>query len=151
MGQDANLTMQLTVGSVNQQVTITAEAPLVETSGSAVAGVVNEERIQDLPLNGRDFSQLALIEPGILPARKTDSIVQKGFGARISIAGSRPDKTGWLLDGTNVKSMSNFGTPGSASGLMLGVDAVREFQVLTSNYSAEFGGNSGGVVNMITK
>jgi outer membrane receptor protein involved in Fe transport len=151
VGQDASLPLQLTVGSVNQQVTITAEAPLVDTSASAVTGVVNEERIQDLPLNGRDFTQLALIEPGILPARKTDSTVQKGFGARISIAGSRPDQTGWLLDGTNVKSMSNFGTPGSASGLMLGVDAIREFQVLTSNYSAEYGGSSGGMVNMVTK
>src|SRR5689334_23072301 len=80
VGQDASLPLQLTVGSVNQQVTITAEAPLVDTSASAVTGVVNEERIQDLPLNGRDFTQLALIEPGILPARKTDSTVQKGFG-----------------------------------------------------------------------
>ncbi|MSO19431.1 MAG: TonB-dependent receptor [Acidobacteria bacterium] len=151
VGQEAHLNLPLTVGSVTQQVTITAEAPLVDTSASAVTGIVNEERIQNLPLNGRDFSQLALIEPGVLPARKTDSTVQKGFGARISFAGSRPDQTGWLLDGTNIKSMSNFGTPGSASGLMLGVDAVREFQVLTSNYSAEYGGSTGGIVNMVTK
>jgi outer membrane receptor protein involved in Fe transport len=151
VGQDAHLSLALTVGAVTQQVTISAEAPLVDTSTSAVTGQVDMNRIQDLPLNGRDFTQLALVGPAVIAARKTDSIAQKGFGARISMAGSRADQTGWLLDGTNIKSMSNFGTPGSASGLMLGVDAVREFQVLTSNYSAEYGGGSGGFVNMVTK
>ena len=58
------------------------------------------------------------------------------------MGGSRPDQTAWLLDGTNIHNLSNFGTPGSAAGVMLGVDAVREFQVLTSNYSAELGGTS---------
>src|SRR5262249_8178703 len=66
-------------------------------------------------------------------------------------AGSRVDQTGWLLDGTNMKSVANFGTPGSATGVMMGVDAVREFRVLTGGYSAEFGGSSGGVVQLVTK
>ena len=151
VGQQANLNLVMTVGAITQQVTVTGEAPLVNTTGSEVSGVVEERRILDLPLNGRDFTQLALVQPGILSLRNTDSIAQKGFGTRLSMAGSRPDQTAWLLDGTNIKSMSNFGTPGSASSLMLGVDAVREFQVLTSNYSAEFGGTSGGVINLVTK
>src|SRR5450756_2510532 len=68
-----------------------------------------------------------------------------------SMAGSRADQTGWLLDGTNMKSIANFGTPGSAAGVMMGVDAVREFRVLTGSYSAEFGGSSGGVIQLVTK
>jgi outer membrane receptor protein involved in Fe transport len=151
VGQAANLNLALTVGAVNQQVTVSAEAPLVDTSNSSVSGVIEERRIQELPLNGRDFSQLALVEAGVQAARTTNSSVQKGFGERIVIAGSKADQTGWLLDGTNIKSMSNFGTPGSASGLLLGVDAVREFQVLTSSYSAEYGGGSGGVISMVVK
>ena len=151
VGQEATLNLSLRVGAVTEQVTVVGEAPLVNTSGSSVSGVVEEKRIVDLPLNGRDFTQLALVQPGVFSARNTDSTASKGYGTRISMAGSRPDQTAWLLDGTNIKSNSNFGTPGSAAGVILGVDADREFQVLTSNFSAEFGGTSGGVVNMVTK
>ncbi len=151
VGQDAKLTLSMEVGTVAEQVTVTGEAPLLNTSSSAVAGVVEEQRIQELPLNGRDFSQLPLVQPGVTAVRNGDTTVSKGYGTRVSMGGSRPDQTAWLLDGTNIKSMSNFGTPGSAAGVMLGVEAVREFQVLTSNYSSEFGGTSGGVVNMVTK
>ena len=68
---------------------------------------LGELLFHDAPLNGRDFTQLALVQPGIISLRNTDSIAQKGFGTRISMAGSRPDQTAWLLDGTNIKSMSN--------------------------------------------
>jgi outer membrane receptor protein involved in Fe transport len=151
VGQSANFTLSLIVGAVNQQVTVSGEAPLVDTSSSSVSGVIEERRIQELPLNGRDFTQLALVEAGVQAARTTSSTVQKGFGERIVIAGSKADQTGWLLDGTNIKSMSNFGTPGSASGLLLGVDAIREFQVLATNYTAEYGGGSGGLISMVVK
>lgn len=151
IGQEAELSLAMKVGAVSEQVTVTGEAPLVNTSGSAVAGTVEEKRILELPLNGRDFTQLALVQPGMYLARKSDTVGTKGFGTRISVAGSRVDQTAWLLDGTNIRGASAFGVPGSAAGLVLGVDAVREFQVLTSNYSAEFGFTSGGVVNMVTK
>ncbi len=151
VGQDANLSLTMTVGAVTQQMTVTGEAPMVNTSSSSVSGVVDEKRIEELPLNGRDFSQLPLVQPGVSAVRNGDVTVSKGYGTRIAMAGSRPDQTAWLLDGTNVHSPSNFGTPGSAAGVMLGVDAVREFQVLTSNYGAELGGSSGGVVNMVTR
>ena len=151
VGQTANLPLTMKVGAINVQVTVTAEAPLVNTSTSSVSGVVEQQRIEDLPLNGRDFSQLPLVQPGVSAVRNGDVTVTKGYGTRISMGGSRPDQTAWLLDGTNIHSSSNFGTPGSAAGVMLGVDAVREFQVLTSDYSAELGGTSGGVVNMISR
>ena len=151
VGQIATLNLSMKVGSVTEQVTVTADAPLVNTGTSAVSGVVEEKRIEQLPLNGRDFSQLPLVQPGVSAVRNGDVVVSKGYGTRISMGGSRPDQTAWLLDGTNIRSVSNFGTPGSAAGLMLGVDAVREFQVLTSDYGAELGGTSGGVVNMVSK
>jgi len=133
VGQKATLPLAMKIGAVTEQVTVTGEAPLMNTSTSAVSGVVEEKRILELPLNGRDFSQLPLVIPGVYSVRNTDSIATKGYGTRVSMAGSRPDQTSWLLDGTNINSMSNFGTPGSAASLMLGVDAVREFQVLTSD------------------
>ena len=151
VGQQANLSLAMKVGAVTEQVTVTGEAPVVNTSNSSVSGVVEQTRIEELPLNGRDFSQLPLVQPGVSAIRNGDVTVSKGYGTRIAMGGSRPDQTAWLLDGTNINSISNFGTPGSAAGLMLGVDAVREFQVLTSDYSADLGGTSGGVVNMVTK
>lgn len=151
VGQVAEINVRMKVGEVASRVEVTGDAPLVNTTTSSVTGVVEEKRIQDLPLNGRDFSQLALVQPGVIAVRTTSTGTNKGYGTRISMAGTRADQTAWLLDGTNIKSMSNFGTPASAAGVMLGVDAVQEFQVLTSSYSAEFGGTSGGVVNMVTK
>ena len=151
VSQEANLTLSMKVGAVTQQVEVTGEAPLINTSSSSVSGVVDEQRIQELPLNGRDFSQLPLVQAGVNDVLTGDTAQSKGSGARISMGGSRVDQTAWLLDGTNIGSPSFFGTPGGAAGVMLGVDAVREFQVLTSNYSAEVGGSSGGVVNMVTK
>jgi carboxypeptidase family protein len=152
IGQQANLTLSMNVGAIDQQIVVTGDAPIVETTQSSVAGVVEERRITELPLNGRDFTQLALVEPAVVSLRNTGSgEIGRGFGTRMSVAGSRPDQTSWLLDGMNIKGSTQFGTPGSAGGGLLGVDGVREFQVLTTNYSAEFGGTSGGVVNMVTK
>src|SRR5438552_6206126 len=152
VGQQANLTLSMKVGAVDQQVVVTGDAPIVETWQSSVSGVVEEKRITELPLNGRDFTQLALVEPSVISLRNTGTgEVSRGFGSRLSVAGSRPDQTGWLLDGMNIRSSTQFGTPGSAGGGIMGVDGVREFQVLTTNYSSEFGGTSGGVINMVTK
>jgi hypothetical protein len=153
VGDDVPINLAMRVGSVTTQVTVTGEAPLVNTTSSGVSGVVEERRITDLPLNGRDFGQLALVQPGALDVRTAaagDS--SKGFGTRLSLSGSRPMDTGYSLDGTNVNSVGNFATPGSAAGVVLGVDAVREFRVVTGGgYSAEYGGYSGGVVQMVTK
>jgi hypothetical protein len=151
VGEGISLTLAMTPGAVSEQVNVTSEAPLVNTGTSSVAGVVDQRRILDLPLNGRDFSQLPLVTPGVTANRNTSTSTTMGYGMKISMAGSRPDVTGWLLDGTNIKGITNYGTPAAVSGVMMGVDAVQEFQVLVSNYSAEFGGSSGGLVNMVTK
>ncbi|MSO21290.1 MAG: TonB-dependent receptor [Acidobacteria bacterium] len=153
VGDDPTVNLTLQVGSVSTQVTVTGEAPLVNTTSSGVSGVVEEARITSLPLNGRDFSQLALGQAGALNVRTAAAATaSKGFGARVSLSGSRPMDTGWSLDGSNINSVGNFATPGSAAGVVLGVDAIREFRVVTGGgYSAEYGGYSGGVVQMVTK
>jgi carboxypeptidase family protein/TonB-dependent receptor-like protein len=152
VGQRADLKLAMKVGAVTERVTVTEEAPVVNTSNSSVSGVVEEKRIQELPLNGRDFSQLPMVEAGVFAMRNSDSSNPgKGYGMHISMGGSRANQTLWLLDGSNINTGTAFGTPGSAAGVMLGVDAVQEFQVLTSGYGAEMGGTSGGVINMISK
>jgi hypothetical protein len=153
VGDDAPVNLAMQVGSVTTQVTVTGEAPLVNTTSSGVSGVVEEKRITELPLNGRDFAQLTLSQPGALNVRTAAAATaSKGYGTRVSLSGSRPMDTGWTLDGTNINSVGNFATPGSAAGVVLGVDAIREFRVVTGGgYSAEYGGYSGGVVQMVTK
>ncbi|MCZ6750966.1 MAG: TonB-dependent receptor, partial [Acidobacteria bacterium] len=153
VGANIALNMTMQVGSVSTQVTVTGEAPLVNTTTAGVSGVVEEFRITELPLNGRDFGQLALVGTNALEVRTArGGSAAKGYGTRLALSGSRPQDTGWTLDGTSVNSVGNFGTPGSSSGTILGVDAIREFRVVTGGgYSAEYGGYAGGVVQMITK
>jgi hypothetical protein len=103
--------------------------------------------MRDLPLNGRSFQQLALLQPGV-NAGGNDPI--GGRTPKISINGTRPEQSSFLLDGTDINNVYNK-TPGSVGGVLLGVEAVLEFQVLTNSYSAEFGRSAGGVINAVTR
>jgi len=115
---------------------------------------VNSTTIRELPLNGRDWLQLALLQPGALfntGQTQTDSgRAQKGNGLAISISGGRATDNAFRIDGLVVNDYANAG-PGSSLHVNLGVDAIREFSVLTNSYSAEYGRGSGGVINAITK
>ena len=116
----------------------------------AVSGLVGEREIRDLPLNGRSFQQLALLQPGVQAALAAGNDVVGGRTPKISINGARPEQNNFLLDGTDINNVYNK-TPGSAAGVLLGVEAVLEFQVLTNAYSAEFGRSAGGVINAVTR
>ena len=152
VGQQVSINLTMQVGAITQQVTVTGEAPLVNTTTSGVSGVVEERRISELPLNGRDFSSLALVQPGVFSIRNAAEGANKGYGVRVSMAGSRPMDTGWLLDGAVINSVGNFGTPGAASDVVMGVDSVREFRVVSGGgYGADMGGFSGGAIQMVTK
>jgi hypothetical protein len=135
-------------------VEVTAEAAQVDTSGSAMGGFVNSATIRELPLNGRDWLQLALLQPGAMISSgeyQTDtSRAQRGNGLAISISGGRPTENVFRIDGLVVNDHANSG-PGSSLHVNMGVDAIREFSVLTNNYSAEFGRGASGVINAITK
>ncbi|MBI2819350.1 MAG: TonB-dependent receptor, partial [Acidobacteria bacterium] len=150
VAQEATIDVTLEVGEVTETVTVSAEAPLVETAGSAtVSGLVTNEGIQDLPLNGRSFEQLAILQPGVVANTQSGGDFFGGRTLKISVGGARGSQNTYLLDGTTIDNVWN-STPGSATGLMLGVETIREFRVLVNNYSAEYGKNAGGVVNIVT-
>ena len=150
VGQAAALTVQLQVGGISEHVVVTADSSIVATRQSSVSALVDQQQIRELPLNGRDFSQLTLLQLGVTSSPTTAQAVDRGMGAQISIAGARPNQISFQVDGADVNTQGNQ-TPGSASGGMLGVDTVREFQVLVNNYSAEYGRSTGGIVVVVTR
>jgi len=153
VGRDAVLNVNLKVGDIAQQVEITGDAPLVNTTTSEVSALVNERTIKELPLNGRDLLQLATLQIGVVNVGSLADTQQINSGTgsvKMSINGGRISFNNFMLDGTSVNEVQNT-TPGSVAGGFTGVDSVQEFQLLTNNYSAEFGGAGGGIVNMVTK
>jgi hypothetical protein len=150
VGQDALVNIQLKVGGIDEQVIVTANAGLVNLGQSSVAALVDEKQIRELPLNGRDFSQLTLLQPGVTASPSSAQQVDRGMGTQVSIAGARPNQISYQLDGTDANTQGN-GSPGSAAGGLLGVETVREFQVLVNNYSAEYGRSTGGIVTAVTR
>ena len=147
--QQLDITMQ--VGQVTQTVQVNTEAPTVELTSSTLSATVNATTVRELPLNGRSWTDLANLQPGVVSAQTHVSVaVERGFGAQLSISGSRPQQNNYRLDGISINDYSN-GGPGSVLGQNLGVEAIEEFSVLTSNYSAEYGKTSGGVVNAISR
>ncbi|MBI2821441.1 MAG: TonB-dependent receptor [Acidobacteria bacterium] len=150
VGREAIVDFALKLGAITERLTVTGEAPLVETTKSELSDLVDEKKIRDLPLNGRSYTQLALLQPGVV-VRSTSTTFNAltGGGVKLAIGGARPMNTFFYLDGTDIRDA--FGrTPGSAGGQNLGVDTIREFTVLTNAFSAEFGG-SGGVINTVSK
>src|SRR5262249_36603360 len=113
-------------------------------------GLVDEKKMRDLPLNGRDIAQLILLQPGVVNSRGSVQSANTGRGTRFSVGGARPSQNLFQLDGTTINDALN-NTPGSAQGLLLGVETVKEFRVLTNTYSAEYGRASGGVFIAVTK
>ncbi|MBI4443619.1 MAG: TonB-dependent receptor, partial [Acidobacteria bacterium] len=151
VGQEAVVNFSLQVGAVAERIEVTGEAPLVETTTATTSGLVNEATVRDLPLNGRSFTDLMDLNAGVQKVtivRGTSRVT--GFGAQFSVGGSHPVQNSYLLDGVNL-SDSRTATPGSASGNVLGTDTIREFRMLTSNYSAEYGQVSGGVMTAVSK
>ena len=156
VGDDLKLDLSLALGTVDQQVVVTDIPPSVELSSSALTSVVNGAAIRDLPLNGRSWTDLASLQSGVAGVQTQVAFNQgagrgnRGFGAQISISGGRPQQNNYRLDGISINDYAN-GGPGSVLGINLGVDAIAEFSVITSNYSAEYGRTSGGVINATTR
>src|SRR5882762_7980427 len=151
IGRDVNADLGLKVGGVSEQVTVQGAATNVELSSTVAGGVVSTTQIAELPLNGRSFMQLAALQPGVTVSRATAREFTGGFGStQVSIGGARPEMTGYLLEGTNIADISDK-APSSMAGVLLGVDAVKEFSVQTHDYAAEFGRAAGGVISAVTK
>lgn len=141
VNQETRVNPTLSVGTVSETITVTAEGILVQTTTSVVGKVVDEKQIVELPLSGRNFADLGLLTPGVTTRGQSTSA-----GTSFYVHGQRDDANNFLLDGTSDNSLE-----GNTLQARPNVDAVQEFKIQTSNFSAEFGRNSGSVVNVVTK
>jgi hypothetical protein len=149
LGEPLVLTLTLELG-VTDEITVSADVGSLQTRGGQLSYLVSEGAVADLPLNGRNYTDLVFLQPGVLsfPHRDFGSIVAHGLAA--SINGQDPRSNVYLLDGTLMNDFTN-GPAGSAASTALGSETVREFRVETNAYSAEFGRNSGGQIHVLTK
>jgi hypothetical protein len=152
VAQQAVVDVTLQVGSIDQQVTVTGEAPLVNTTLSSTSGLITEQQIKDLPLNGRSFDQLLTLNTGTVDNR---SNIGAGGNAwtSFSVAGKRPETNRFLMNGVDYigsNSTGQFITPSGSSGQLLGLEAVREYNVLQHTYGAEYGKRAGAQVTVVS-
>jgi hypothetical protein len=153
VGQEAVVNFRLEVGEIVQQVVVSEQAPVVNTTTASVSGMVDERQVKELPLNGRSFDNLITLNPGAInyDAMKSAN-TSTSNGNTFSVAGRRTSDNLFLLNGVEYMGSSQLAvTPGGTSGYLLGIDAVREFNVLTDTYSAEYGKRSGAQVSAVTQ
>src|SRR5947208_821523 len=148
VGQNAVVDFALQVGQVNESVTVTGETAQIETTTATVANVVDEKKVTDLPLNGRDLTQLSFLQPGVIKS-PAGAGAFSGLGDKLSVAGSRGNQNIYLLDGVSNSDLS--GNAQSASGQLAGAETIKEFQIITNNYSAEYRSQAGAIVSAVTK
>ena len=153
VGQEAVVNLQLELGELIQQVTVLEEAPVVNTTTASVSGLVGEREVKDLPLNGRSFDNLITLNPGAINYSSMKSPqTSTSDGNTFSVAGRRTSENLFLLNGIEYTGSSQLAvSPGGVSGELLGIDAVREFNVLTSTYPAEYGKRAGAQVIVVTQ
>jgi hypothetical protein len=153
VGSEAVIDFSLQPGQISQTVDVNAEAPLVNTTPASTAGLINEEQVKDLPLNGRSWDTLVTLNPSTTNFTSVQSTTStgKGQGFNFSIAGNREDFNLFLMNGIEYTGVSTADVmPGGVSGYLLGVDAVREFNVQQNSYGAEYGKRPGGQVTVVT-
>jgi hypothetical protein len=156
VGQAASLDVSLHVGAVSEQITVTGGVPLVNTTTVDISGLVGEEQVKNLPLNGRSYDLLTLLNPGVVNFtwEKTGGIgISNSTTANnFSVSGNRPQQNLFLLNGVEFSGAAeNNMTPGGASGQLLGIDAVREFNIQRDTYGAEYGKKPGGQISIVTQ
>lgn len=156
VGQNLEQDFTLKPGTVTEQVDVSTITPPVDLASSQISNVIDSATVRQLPLNTRDWTLLATLEPGVSLVRTEKAVAvgadrgNRGFGAQLAIAGGRPQQNNYRMDGISINDYSN-GAPGSVSGENLGVDAIQEFSVVTANGSAEYGREAGGVINAISR
>jgi hypothetical protein len=160
VGAEQVVNITLKVGAANATVDVADVTAGVELATSAINAQVDGETVRDLPLNGRDWTELATLEPGVNSIRNQATVgsngssdatkATRGFGNQLSVSGTRSSQNNYRVDGVSINDYTN-DAPGGVLGTLSGVDAIQEFSVLTTNYSAEYGKTSGGVINAITR
>lgn len=157
LGQEADVEFSLKVGQVSELVKVESDAPVVSATTLDVSGLVGEEQVKDLPLNGRSYDTLMTLNPGVVnfTAEKTGGLVgisNSTTANMFSVEGNRPQQNMFLLNGVEFTGAAeNNMQPGGASGQLVGVDAVREFNLLEDTYGAEYGKHPGGQVTILTQ
>jgi hypothetical protein len=155
VGQKVEVGLQLAVGQVRESVTVVEQPTPVNTSTEQTSGLVGEKEIKDLPLNGRSYDQLVTLNPAIVNYSSERSggvgTSNSAVGNMFAVSGRRPQENLFLLNGIEYTGASLINlTPGGTSGQLLGVDAVREFNVVTDTYGAEYGKRPGAQVSIVT-
>jgi hypothetical protein len=157
VGAEVVANAQLKVAGTAEKVEVAGEAPSLDLASSILSAAVGGKTMRELPLNGRDWTLLATLEPGVHTVdTQTQGAVgsnqrgNRGWGTQITISGARPTQNNYRLDGVSMNDNSG-GGPGNTLGLSLGVEAIQEFSVVTGNPPAEYGKTSGGVFNAITR
>ncbi|OFW28653.1 MAG: hypothetical protein A3J28_09190, partial [Acidobacteria bacterium RIFCSPLOWO2_12_FULL_60_22] len=149
VAQEAVVNFTLQVGAVEQTVAVTAEAPLVNTTSGSLGGLVDEQRIADLPLNGRNYVDLTLLQPGIQQHRNMSRSTST-VGTWYSSNGAPLRSNNYLLDGAPIRDFSG-ATSSSATGSTLGVEGIREYRIITNSFSAEYGLTMGSQMVVVSK
>ena len=156
-GQGAVINLKLQLGPVSEQVIVNESAPLVATEVTQTSGLITGPQIRDLPLNGRSYDQLLTLNPGIVSYTSqknnaTPGISNSAVANIFAVEGRRPQENLFLLDGIEYTGSAEINmTPGGTSGELLGVDAIREFNVLTGTYGAEYGKRPGAQVLVVNR
>jgi len=151
VAQEAVVDLTLDVGAVAEQVTVTEEVALVNTTLSSTSGLITEQQVKDLPLNGRSFDQLLTLNTGVI--NNTSNMGGGGGFPAFSVAGKRQETNRFMINGVDwvgANATGQFITPSGASSQLLGVEAVREYNVLEHTYGAEYGKRAGGQVTIVT-
>lgn len=155
VGQHATIDLTLPLGELHQAIQVTDVPDVVAISTEDTSGLVGQQQVKDLPLNGRSYDQLLVLNPGIVnyTSQKSGGVGTSNsvIGNMFAVSGRRPQENLYLLNGVEYTGASEINvTPGGASGLLLGVDAVREFAVVADTYGAEYGKRPGAQVNIVT-
>ncbi len=152
VASEISVDITLKVGSFSEKVTVGGKPSSVELTNPAMSGLADERAIQELPLNGRSFDQLIALQTGTHLHKSRGISAIAGFGDTFNINGARFHSNRFTIDGTEYSGIGALtSNPGGVSGKNLGVDAISEFRVFTTNYGAEYGKRAGGQVNIVTK
>src|SRR5215813_7853089 len=146
------ISLSLTVGDQREELAVIASVTAIDNTTSTVGGVVAEQTLTNLPLNGRDVFKAAILEPGVVQIPSSaPSLLSSGKAGQVSINGMRPTWTNVLIDGMDTNDPVFGYSPAGASGLFLGLDELTEVRVLTQTFNTEYGRNGGGVIEAATK
>src|SRR5437867_3153782 len=150
VAQQAALNVTLKVTATAETVTVVGAAALVDTQNASLSAVVTGKTIEQLPLNGRNYLELALLQPGVVSFQEKDSTFSSNRGTKLNINGMSFRSNSYLIDGANMRGYAGTATV-SAAETTLGVETIQEFRVVTNAYSADYGRAMGGCISLVTE